>query len=69
MEKYLDEIFKHLHAYFKSLESRLKAEGFKIRVLQVLKAWEEWAVYQRDFIIKLRSIFLGLPPVSELNYK
>lgn len=63
MEKYLEEIFKHLNTTFKSLESRLKAEGFKARVLQVLKAWEEWLVYHRQFIHKLRTIFLGIPNV------
>lgn len=60
MEKYLEEIFKHLNATYKSLESRLKAEGFKARVLQVLKAWEEWLVYDREFITKLKTIYLGI---------
>lgn len=60
MEKYLEEIFKHLHASYKSLDSRLKAEGFKARVVQVLKAWDEWLVYDRDFINKLKTIFLGI---------
>lgn len=65
MEKYLEEIFKHLNASFKSLESRLKAEGFKARVLQVLRAWEEWLVYDRDLITKLKTLFLGIQHVSE----
>lgn len=52
-----------MHAAYMSLESRLKAEGFKLRVLQVFKAWEEWAVYQRDFLTKLKHIFLGIPSV------
>lgn len=64
MEKYLEDIFKHLNSSYKSLESRLKAEGFKARVVQVLKAWEEWLVYDREFIIKLRTIFLGIQHVS-----
>lgn len=65
MEKYLEEIFKHLNASYKSLESRLKAEGFKARVVQVLKAWEEWLVYDHDFISKLKTIYLGIQHVSE----
>lgn len=65
MEKYLEEIFKHLNASYKSLESRLKAEGFKARVVQVLRAWEEWLVYDREFINKLKTIFLGIQHVSE----
>lgn len=68
MEKYLEEIFKHLNASYKSLESRLKAEGFKARVLQVLKAWEEWLVYDHDFINKLKTIFLGIQHVSDIEY-
>lgn len=64
MEKYLEEMFKHLHATYRSLESRLKAEGFKTRVLQVLKAWDEWLVYHREFILKLRTTFLGIQHVS-----
>lgn len=55
----MEEIFKSLHHAYKNLESRLKAEGFKARVLQVLKAWDEWIVYHREFIQKLRTIFLG----------
>ncbi|XP_031630121.1 U2 snRNP-associated SURP motif-containing protein [Contarinia nasturtii] len=65
MEKYLEEIFKHLNATYKSLESRLKAEGFKARVVQVLKAWDEWLVYDRDFINKLKTIYLGIQHTSE----
>lgn len=60
----MEQIFRHMHAAYMSLESRLKAEGFKLRVLQVFKAWEEWAVYQRDFLTKLKHIFLGIPSVS-----
>lgn len=63
MEKYLEEMFKHLNVAYKGLESRLKAEGFKARILQVLKAWDEWLVYDRDFLGKLRSSFLGIPNV------
>lgn len=65
MEKYLEEIFRHLNSSYKSLESRLKAEGFKARVVQVLKAWEEWLVYDRDSINKLKTIFLGIQHVSK----
>lgn len=63
MEQHLVQMFKHLNTGYMALESRLKAEGFKLRVLQVFKAWEEWAVYQREFLIKLKHIFLGLPLV------
>lgn len=46
------------------LDGRLKAEGFRVRVLKVLKAWEDSAIYTRDFLHKLHNIFLGLEDVS-----
>lgn len=60
MEHHLEQVFTHLRASYMALESRLKAEGFKMRVLQVFKAWEDWTVYPREFLIKLKHIFLGL---------
>lgn len=68
MERHLEQMFKHLNAGYMALESRLKAEGFKLRVLQVFKAWEEWAVYQREFLIKLKHLFLGLPLVCVMYF-
>lgn len=68
MEKVLEEIFRHLNSTYKNLESRLKAEGFKARVLQVLKAWEEWLVYNRDFLNKLKTIFLGIQTVRKRRF-
>lgn len=59
MEKNLLEMFRGLNATYKSLESRLKAEGFKVRVMQIFRTWEEWTVYPRDFLIRLQNTFLG----------
>ncbi|KNC25968.1 hypothetical protein FF38_08323 [Lucilia cuprina] len=59
IEKHLLEIFENLHTFFNNIESRLKAEGFKTRVLNVLKAWDDWAVYSKEFLAQLRLIFLG----------
>lgn len=67
MERHLEQMFKSLNMAYMALESRLKAEGFRMRVLQVFKAWEEWAVYQRDFLIKLKHIFLGTLSVRIFN--
>jgi hypothetical protein len=60
LEARLLHIFQDVHAAYMSLESRLKAEGFKLRVMQMFRAWEEWAVYPKDFLIKLQNTFLGL---------
>lgn len=41
------------------LEGRLKAEGFKARVLRTLKAWED-SIYPKVFMDKLHNMLLGL---------
>lgn len=66
MEKNLLEIFRSLNSYHMQLDSRLKAEGFKSRVMNVFKAWEEWAVYPKDFLMKLQHTFLGIPIVEKV---
>ncbi len=40
---------------------RLKAESFKVRIIKKFRTWAEWAVYPRDFLIKLENTFLGIP--------
>ncbi|KAL5279563.1 U2SURP family protein [Megaselia abdita] len=61
IEKQLEDIAESLNVSLSSMESRLKSEGFKSRVLQVFRAWEEWAVYPKDLLYKLKSTFLGKP--------
>jgi U2-associated protein SR140 len=56
----LTEIFKSIHKCYESIEGRLKAEHFKQRVMNCFKAWEDWALYSSDFLIRLQNIFLGL---------
>nr|XP_013118904.1 unnamed protein product [Stomoxys calcitrans] len=74
IEKHLADIFENLHTFCNAIESRLKAEGFKNRVLNVLKAWDDWAVYSKDFLMQLRCSFLGKqlqrspsPPPEEIK--
>ncbi|XP_052873211.1 U2 snRNP-associated SURP motif-containing protein [Anopheles cruzii] len=64
MERNLVDIFRNLNAYYMQLDSRLKAEGFKTRVMGVFRAWEEWTIYPREFLLKLQHTFLGIQPVS-----
>ncbi|XP_005179362.1 U2 snRNP-associated SURP motif-containing protein [Musca domestica] len=59
IEKHLTDIFENLHAFYNSIESRLKAEGFKNRVLNVLNAWDDWAVYSKECLLQLKCTFLG----------
>lgn len=60
MEKNLVDMFKGLNESYRSLESRLKAEGFKVRIMKIFRTWEEWAVYSNLFLIKLQNTFLGI---------
>jgi len=58
------EIFTDLHATYKNIPSRMKAESFKQRVVSCFKAWEDWALYPPQFLIQLQNIFLGLVSTS-----
>ncbi|XP_039287780.1 U2 snRNP-associated SURP motif-containing protein [Nilaparvata lugens] len=59
-ESRLLQIFHEIHLTYAGLESRMKAEGFRVRVMQVFRAWEDWAVYPKDLLIRLQNAFLGL---------
>ncbi|XP_060536937.1 U2 snRNP-associated SURP motif-containing protein isoform X2 [Cylas formicarius] len=58
-EKLVD-IMVEIKKIFDGLESRLQAEGFKVRVLRILKSWEDVGIYTSDFMNKLHNTFLGL---------
>ncbi|XP_022915501.1 U2 snRNP-associated SURP motif-containing protein isoform X2 [Onthophagus taurus] len=58
-ESRLIDIMKHLKSTFDKLEGRMKAEGFKSRILRTLKAWED-NIYPKVFMDKLHNAFLGL---------
>ncbi|KAG8229957.1 hypothetical protein J437_LFUL008530 [Ladona fulva] len=59
-ESKLPMIFRHAFEAHRALDSRLKAEGFRMRVAQIFRAWEEWAIYPKDYLIRLQNAFLGL---------
>ncbi|KAG5896697.1 hypothetical protein JTB14_002542 [Gonioctena quinquepunctata] len=59
------EIFKFIKQTYDKLEGRLQAEGFKVRVLRTLKAWED-TIYPKDFMNKLHNIFLGLEEEEDI---
>ncbi|XP_018318241.1 U2 snRNP-associated SURP motif-containing protein isoform X2 [Mycetomoellerius zeteki] len=64
-ETRLLDIFNEVHQAYKQFDSRLKTEGFKVRVMRMFRAWEDWAVYPRDFLVKLQNTFLGLVLMDE----
>lgn len=51
---------RDLYSTRQSLESRLQSEGFKFRVNQIISAWDDWAVYPKDFLTKLNKSFNGI---------
>lgn len=65
LETRLVEVFGEVHKAYKQFDSRLKAEGFKVRVMRMFRAWEDWAVYPRDYLVKLQNTFLGLSQSAE----
>ncbi|KAH8355217.1 hypothetical protein KR093_009146, partial [Drosophila rubida] len=67
VEKQLLDIFESLHTYYLAIESRLKAEGFKTRVCNIIRTWEEWTIYPKEFLTQLRSVFLGRQFASQIN--
>ncbi|CAF0807648.1 unnamed protein product [Rotaria sordida] len=56
----LPDIFQHIHQAWSAIDGRLRAEQFKQKVMSSFRAWESWAIYPSDFLIKLQNIFLGL---------
>jgi U2-associated protein SR140 len=58
-ETKLPEIFTDLNQCYNNIEARIRAEAFKQRVMNCFRAWEDWALYPQDFLIKLQNIFLG----------
>ena len=55
----MPEIFTDLYQSYSNIESRIRAEAFKQRVMNCFRAWEDWALYPQDFLIKMQNIFLG----------
>lgn len=38
----------------------MKSESFKQKVIGVVRAWEDWAIYPNDYLVKLQNMFFGL---------
>ncbi|KAL1493358.1 hypothetical protein ABEB36_011427 [Hypothenemus hampei] len=59
-QNHLIDIIREIKKTYDSIQSRIQAEGFKVRVLRVLKSWEDNGIYPSDLMSKLHNIFLGL---------
>lgn len=69
MEPHLTKVVDNLRKTHQTIESRLKAEQYKTRVINCLKAWEDWTVYPQESIIHFQNIFLGLVVNEEIAKK
>jgi len=45
---------------YKSLDSQSQADGFKHRIMQIFRAWEDWDIYPKEFLFRCQNTFLGL---------
>lgn len=63
----LPEVFSDLNQCYSNIESRIRAEAFKQRVMNCFRAWEDWALYPQDFLIRMQNIFLGFVPTNNLE--
>ena len=64
----LVKIIEETRRTYENIESRIKAEGFRSRVMQILKAWSDWAIYPKEFLIRIQNTFLGLSP-THVSYE
>ncbi|CAF0758801.1 unnamed protein product [Didymodactylos carnosus] len=67
-EAHLADIFKNVHDTWKEIDGKLKAEQFKQKIMNIFRAWEGWAIYSSEFLIKLQNIFLGLVKQKPTNH-
>ncbi|KAI6229678.1 hypothetical protein M3Y99_01142800 [Aphelenchoides fujianensis] len=63
----LERIFESLNRTLETIESRIKAEQFRQRVMLCFRMWEDNAIYPRDILIKSQNIFLGLIKPNQAN--
>ncbi|VDL85896.1 unnamed protein product [Schistocephalus solidus] len=56
----LPEIFVNIGDFYRELDSKMKSEQLKQKVMLCFRAWEEWTIYSNEFLIQLQNIFLGL---------
>ncbi|XP_077293313.1 U2 snRNP-associated SURP motif-containing protein [Arctopsyche grandis] len=64
-ETRLIQVMRDLYITRQNLESRLQTEGFRVRVNQVISAWDDWAVYPKEFLSKLNKAFSGIEVKDE----
>lgn len=56
----LVEIFERLTETLKMLQKQTDKDEYKRRVFNVLKAWDVWKIYPKDYLDKLKNVFVPL---------
>ncbi|KAI1708009.1 surp module domain-containing protein [Ditylenchus destructor] len=59
------KIFTALNQTLEGIESRLKAEQFRSRVMLCFRMWEDNSLYPVDLLINMQNVFLGLTKIAE----
>jgi len=59
-ESKLEQVMVALHKCHKQIQSRMRSEQFKQKVLMCFRVWDDWAVYPDKYLIHLQNTFLGL---------
>ena len=61
-------MFEHISQVWKQIDGKMKSESFKQKVLGCIRAWEDWAIYSNEYLVRLQNMFLGLAkPNAETN--
>ncbi|XP_028967604.1 U2 snRNP-associated SURP motif-containing protein [Galendromus occidentalis] len=63
-EPFVTKIVKALTTTYDTICDKETATQFKQRVLNVLKAWQEWSLYSKDVLLQLQNIFMGFDKKS-----
>mmetsp|Transcript_20500 Transcript_20500/g.44126 ORF Transcript_20500/g.44126 Transcript_20500/m.44126 type:complete len:347 (+) Transcript_20500:1-1041(+) len=63
-EKELPSIFEHFSHAHQKVQSKLASQKAKDKVVAVLKAWEQWAIFVPQFLRGLEAAYLS--PLSEV---
>ncbi|XP_065165583.1 U2 snRNP-associated SURP motif-containing protein-like isoform X2 [Atheta coriaria] len=58
-ESRLIEVMKQIKMAYDKMDGRLKADGFRMRVMRVLKAWED-SIFSKIYMDNLTNTFLGI---------
>ncbi|OQR74965.1 U2 snRNP-associated SURP motif-containing protein-like [Tropilaelaps mercedesae] len=58
-EPLVPRVIKALNAAYEAIDDKETADQFKQRVLNVLKAWQEWSLYPNDFLLQMQNTFMG----------